>query len=165
MPTAKVRAALDLLQHVRRELCDDAMYAAVVSLLNKASKAELQIQLEALLAEYPSLIARFRDFLPPPPVAPPAVVVIDDEVEFVCSVGANALTDYPHPRHACAKCPFPALEAPDRATLAQVHCPRCFCFLCDAPAEDCKHWRFHSLARDNAAWLDIRRVLRSRTQL
>lgn len=162
MPKAKVRAALDLLHHVRRELGDDAMYGAVVSLLNKASKAEIKFQIEALLAEHPSLIARFREFLPQPQVTQPEVIVIDDDVEFVRSVGANALTDFPHPRHSCVTCPFPSLDAPTRDSLAQLHCPRCFCFLCDVPAADCKHWRFHSLARDNAAWLDIRRVLRAR---
>ena len=48
----------------------------------------------------------------------------------------------------------------DRAT-ARLHCPRCYCFLCDGPAAECASWAEHSIARDDANWLAVRSALRA----
>lgn len=68
----------------------------------------------------------------------------------VAVVGARtqlqALVDYPHFRFQCVVEPFKR----QRASKKEKFCPRCFCYVCDIPAADCRRWKLHSKAVDSA---------------
>ena len=150
----------------------------------------VRLRVEALLASDPELLRGFRAFLPAASAAPPVALGTgrgksrddaisfdsdeeaapaapakdeadedDDEVVITGASGSNALSEFPHPRHACVVHPLPG-PGGDRAT-ARLHCPRCYCFLCDGPAAECASWAEHSIARDDANWLAVRSALRA----
>lgn len=73
--------------------------------------------------------------------------------------GVKVLEDYPHFRFQCGVEPF------DTTNLARVQrfCARCFCYVCDVPAANCKSWDVHKWAVDSkVVWKDMRtRVIES----
>ncbi|KAH8085601.1 hypothetical protein JL720_7590 [Aureococcus anophagefferens] len=142
-----------------------------------ADREGIRQRVEALLAGTPELLRGFRSFLPEDaaPAAPigrgggktfedaitldsdeEAVVpeaAEDEEVQIVGNTGSNPLSDFPHPRHACVVHPFPPGGGRDvDRPAAEVHCPRCFCFLCDGPAAECASWRERDGANARAGW-------------
>ena len=58
--------------------------------------------------------------------------------------GIQALADYPHFRFQCALEPFKRQRAPKK----EKFCKRCFCYVCDVPAGECKVWSLHYKAVD-----------------
>lgn len=58
--------------------------------------------------------------------------------------GIQALSDYPHFRFQCAIEQFKRA----RGFKKERHCERCFCYVCDIPAEQCKTWMSHAKAVD-----------------
>ena len=151
-----------------------------------ADREGIRQRVEALLAGTPELLRGFRSFLPEDaaPAAPigrgggktfedaitldsdeEAVVpeaAEDEEVQIVGNTGSNPLSDFPHPRHACVVRPFPPGGGRDvDRPAAELHCPRCFCFLCDGPAAECASWREHAMARNDASWMAVRTCLRA----
>ncbi|KAJ8613577.1 hypothetical protein CTAYLR_006141 [Chrysophaeum taylorii] len=164
--------AIDFLEAAKRTLGRN-LYQTLVNCLNLSAKrgtpvAEIREQVQALLGSYPDLLERFRTFIPERGEAregatPGAAIVIDsddEEVEILGSRGANALADYPHPRHACVLVPFPLTSRPDRGARARACCQRCYCVLCDLPAADCPYWPLHAVATDTAPWRAIREALK-----
>lgn len=59
-------------------------------------------------------------------------------------VGVRALVDYPHFRFQCVVEAFKR----QRAAKKERYCPRCFCYVCDIPASECKEWPVHAKAMD-----------------
>lgn len=67
------------------------------------------------------------------------------DVECVGSrVGVVALVDYPHFRFQCVIEPFKR----QRHTKKLRYCPRCYCYVCDVLASNCKEWDEHAKAID-----------------
>lgn len=67
------------------------------------------------------------------------------DVECVGSrVGVVALVDYPHFRFQCVIEPFKR----QRHTKKLRYCPRCYCYVCDILASNCKEWEEHAKAND-----------------
>lgn len=69
-------------------------------------------------------------------------VVLADDVAIVGECNkVQASSFYSHFRHLC--------------DLPQP-CPKCFCFACDAPVDQCPTWHEHKLAVDNFYWQSLR---------
>eukprot|EP00177_Eucheuma_denticulatum_P000382 GFKZ01000653.1.p1 GENE.GFKZ01000653.1~~GFKZ01000653.1.p1 ORF type:complete len:260 (+),score=41.89 GFKZ01000653.1:264-1043(+) len=67
------------------------------------------------------------------------------DVECVGSrVGVVALVDYPHFRFQCVIEPFKR----QRHTKKLRYCSRCYCYVCDILASECKEWEEHAKAND-----------------
>lgn len=81
--------------------------------------------------------------------------VVADDVEIVGGKrGVRALVDYPHFRFQCAK-----VEFEDRSNRKmRRYCGRCFCYVCDVPARNCKTWSLHAGAVD---WMEMWKEKRS----
>ena len=80
-----------------------------------------------------------------PAMAPPPVTkdCHDEECWIVgqSKHSHNALSDYPHSREDCVVHPI-ILHV-----NAELNCPQCYCYVCDVPVTDCRHWKQHCLAR------------------
>ncbi|CAB9526350.1 expressed unknown protein [Seminavis robusta] len=57
----------------------------------------------------------------------------DDEICLVGTIGTNALVDYPHLREDCVVEKFVVGKH-------SSHCSKCYCYVCDLPADQCQHW-------------------------
>lgn len=80
--------------------------------------------------------------------------------EVVCTGsrrGVRALRDYPHFRFQC--------EVVEER-LGMTFCGRCFCYVCDLPAGECREWRIHCGAvEDGGQWRRMREMkLRARSR-
>lgn len=83
------------------------------------------------------------------------------DVECVGSrVGVRALVDYPHFRFQCVVEAFKR----QRAAKKERFCPRCFCYVCDIPASECKEWRVHAKAVDSVHKWRVERESRLETR-
>ena len=83
--------------------------------------------------------------------APAANPDEDEELQFVGRKGEIALSDFPHARQNCVNHRFVAGNE-------HKHCPQCFCFVCDAPADTCAQWREHCVATHaDAKWVEQRK--------
>jgi hypothetical protein len=56
----------------------------------------------------------------------------EDEVQLLYSTALAPHADFPHAREHCLVKPFKVAPA--------VHCPNCYCYVCDRPARDCDDW-------------------------
>jgi hypothetical protein len=75
----------------------------------------------------------------------------DDEVQYQGRTGDVALADFPHARENCAAHPFGMGKDKE-------HCPNCYCYVCDIPAADCKHWTTHCKASHSVeSWVAERK--------
>lgn len=78
----------------------------------------------------------------------------DDEIQFVGSTGKNALTDFPHSREHCLVHPH--------STDPTLHCPNCFCYVCDKLVEECPSWEEHCHAKyADPKWRQARAALKN----
>lgn len=75
-------------------------------------------------------------------------------------VGVRALVDYPHFRFQCEIEAFKR----QRAAKKERFCERCFCYVCDIPASDCKEWRCHAKAVDTVHKWRVERESRLETR-
>ena len=62
----------------------------------------------------------------------------NDDIELLGSSGTNALIDFPHARENCVQFVF--------ANDPSMHCANCYCYVCDAPVQDCSSWSTHCKA-------------------
>ncbi|KAL4518653.1 hypothetical protein Ndes2437B_g00741 [Nannochloris sp. 'desiccata'] len=74
--------------------------------------------------------------VPKPNEPKPANEVGDDEVMLVSTNGGEDWTSLPHTRDLCRQCPFKVGMNSSNAK----YCDRCFCYICDCPASECKEW-------------------------
>lgn len=96
----------------------------------------------------PSDLAKRTPSPPPPPAARKThkKARVPEAVECVGErKGVQALVDYPHFRFQCVVEPFKNM----RANRKLRYCERCFCYVCDVPAADCRFWTEHSKAVDS----------------
>jgi hypothetical protein len=75
-----------------------------------------------------------------------------EEVEILHCSTVNALNVYTHPRFLCALYPFTATtnskNSASRTTASnQLHCPKCFCCICQIEVSKCKNWKIHCNAK------------------
>lgn len=63
----------------------------------------------------------------------------DNECWIVGQKGFNALSDFPHSREDCVVHPI--------INNAELHCPKCFCYVCDVRVAECRNWKVHCSAR------------------
>ena len=82
----------------------------------------------------------------------------DDEVEITAAKGDDTLRNAPHSRFDCVVHPVDK----DNMTEAtcKVHCPQCFCYVCDEPASKCKQWAAHCVATAAPEWMQKRKAKR-----
>ena len=82
----------------------------------------------------------------------------DDEVEITAAKGDDTLRNAPHSRFDCVVHPVDK----DNMTEAtcKVHCPHCFCYVCDEPASKCKQWAAHCVATAAPEWMQKRKAKR-----
>mmetsp|Transcript_4534 Transcript_4534/g.15069 ORF Transcript_4534/g.15069 Transcript_4534/m.15069 type:complete len:213 (-) Transcript_4534:48-686(-) len=170
----RLESAVLFLKAVKAEFCEAPLvYKALCSCLVDFGKsqnaADTNEKAGALLAGSPQLLDHFRAFFRHAGAGgsrtEPIVVDDDDEndddVVIVGHSGVNANQDLAHARHDCAVCLFPHRRTPDRDARAQAHCPRCHCFLCDAPVAECARWDLHAVAHDkDPQWKAIRDALK-----
>ncbi|KXZ42250.1 hypothetical protein GPECTOR_175g218 [Gonium pectorale] len=84
----------------------------------------------------------------------------DDEVLVTGMVGQVTNRDLPHMRMHCAENPF----SRDEAATNALHCPQCFCFVCDLPVSQCKLWgtgrskHHHANACSLVRWRQLRKA-------
>lgn len=70
-----------------------------------------------------------------------------------CRRGVNALVDYAHFRFQCVTKPFKHKRRLDKLD----HCDKCFCYVCDDPADKCASWQKHYEATDSGNyWRKLR---------
>ncbi|KAJ0251505.1 Uncharacterized protein HA466_0124520 [Hirschfeldia incana] len=79
----------------------------------------------------------------------------DEDVAIVHEKGQVACRDFPHPRHLCLKYPF-------GSTDHQLHCDKCYCYVCDVAAP-CPHWtsiyyESHCEAIEVTRWKQLRKL-------
>ena len=70
----------------------------------------------------------------------------DDDVVFVGSSKpiVSAGVTLPHARYECMVHPFNrSLPDPSCCAWNGHHCPQCYCYICDQPADECKEWLLH----------------------
>eukprot|EP00602_Paraphysomonas_sp_CaronLab_P013822 CAMPEP_0185041302 /NCGR_PEP_ID=MMETSP1103-20130426/40381_1 /TAXON_ID=36769 /ORGANISM="Paraphysomonas bandaiensis, Strain Caron Lab Isolate" /LENGTH=214 /DNA_ID=CAMNT_0027580957 /DNA_START=87 /DNA_END=728 /DNA_ORIENTATION=- len=102
----------------------------------------------------------------------PAVVDMETEDECVEYVGGNmtVASDMPHQREACTKYSFvldfsPSLDSTRRSGAVEanrLHCSKCYCYLCEVPAEECRDWVCHCCATHKIAlWRGLRVAMSS----
>lgn len=97
----------------------------------------------------------------PSPVKAPANPNAATDVQCVGSrVGVRALVDYPHFRFQCVVEAFKR----QRAAKKERFCVRCFCYVCDIPASECKEWRVHAKAVDSVHKWRVERESRLETR-
>ena len=77
----------------------------------------------------------------------------DDDIQITGSVGINALSDLPHPRHECVVKPF--------KKNPEEFCPNCYCYVCDIKASECDKW-FGNHCKADGKWIKQRRQLRNK---
>lgn len=67
----------------------------------------------------------------------------DDEIEVVETENSifNPTISYPHPRHLCGVNNF-------KTTSHKLTCDKCYCYVCNIPAKDCREWKVHCDAND-----------------
>jgi hypothetical protein len=76
----------------------------------------------------------------------------DKECWIVGQKGFNALSDFPHSREDCVVHPI--------VNDAELHCPKCFCYVCDVLVADCVNWRVHCSARFQDSYWKVERLRR-----
>jgi len=78
----------------------------------------------------------------------------DDGCFLLGSTGTNTLTDFPHSRENCVIAP---MASADNHDTNRMHCPNCYCYVCDVPVQECTNWRRHCHARHKTAkWQKMR---------
>ncbi|OEU07671.1 hypothetical protein FRACYDRAFT_250690 [Fragilariopsis cylindrus CCMP1102] len=78
-----------------------------------------------------------------------------DDAVIIGSTGKNANSDYAHSRADCATNPF--------EKDPKMHCPNCYCYVCDDKASDCVKWDSHCQAtRSESKWRAQRSQARSK---
>jgi hypothetical protein len=80
---------------------------------------------------------------------------IGEEVQILHCSTINALNVYTHPRFLCALYPFAAASYKNNisrtTTINQLHCAKCFCYICQIEASKCKKWKNHCNANEVTA--------------
>ena len=66
----------------------------------------------------------------------------DDEPQILSSNAINANIAYPHRRPQCHVYDFSATDI-DGNTLQDRFCDKCYCVVCDVPANNCTKWNYH----------------------
>ena len=85
-----------------------------------------------------------EEVAPPPPPPRTALAARDGEQEVQATASTGGLLNLPHARALCPSAPF---RAPQGAFAKRpLHgnaeaCPRCYCYICDAPAGECTQWQ------------------------
>ncbi|EOD28758.1 hypothetical protein EMIHUDRAFT_114050 [Emiliania huxleyi CCMP1516] len=85
-----------------------------------------------------------EEVAPPPPPPRTALAARDGEQEVQATASTGGLLNLPHARALCPSAPF---RAPQGAFAKRpLHgnaeaCPRCYCYICDAPARECTQWQ------------------------
>jgi hypothetical protein len=72
-----------------------------------------------------------------------------DEIVVVHDSVTNACATLPHPRHICGRYPFDIEPHP-------LYCEKCYCYVCQIPASECKTWIHHCDATDSPLWQQAR---------
>lgn len=105
-------------------------------------------ELMTLFNEHKSSISKKR----PAPVDDDDVILVD-----VVKKGMDANVDLPHMRSQCGVHPWKG-----HSEALQKHCDKCFCYVCDKPASECKTWSVHCKADEKVKlWADIRREVKN----
>jgi len=92
----------------------------------------------------------------------------DDDDDDVQVTGMDDPTmAFAHARHNCRvpgmkflNAAAPAASASAKLVQNAKHCEHCFCFVCDAPAKDCKDWGNHCMAEDSERWMNMRKEIK-----
>ncbi|KAL3825271.1 hypothetical protein ACJIZ3_021300 [Penstemon smallii] len=87
---------------------------------------------------------------------------LSNDCHVIAEKGQVACRDYLHPRYACAKFPF-------KKTPHDIHCKRCYCYVCDLVAP-CKDWvglgpNGHCHAFYNKYWKNVKKLRRAYVKL
>ena len=77
-----------------------------------------------------------------------------DEIEMTESNAINPNIDYPHQRHFCGLYKF---EKNNSNYNSLLFCQKCYCYVCNIPAQDCQSWSLHCNADDSLEWKEQRR--------
>ena len=102
------------------------------------------------------------EIISPPPRQYPETMKLSsvrtpDEVEIVNSTVTNPTIAYVHMRFQCGVHPFitvdsSKIQSPSeqarRQAANRLFCNKCYCYICDIPASQCKNWLEHCLAHD-----------------
>ena len=72
------------------------------------------------------------------------IIEIDDDVAIL---GVENECKLPHARGDCPKHKFQI----GSYSVCSNHCAQCYCYVCDAPAGDCKSWGAHCVAHAGAS--------------
>lgn len=94
----------------------------------------------------------------------------DNEIEITSSSVTNPNVDYPHMRHLCGVYPFHHTKEnngndtdEDSKNRNKLYCPKCYCYICDTLASECKLWEGegnHCSAHDkNLKYVHLREVV------
>ncbi|GMI14569.1 hypothetical protein TrLO_g4418 [Triparma laevis f. longispina] len=95
---------------------------------------------------------------PAPPQAPQSLPLPSSpEISILKSTTTNPLTSFPHPRSLCTLHPHKISPL--------LFCPKCYCYVCDVPASECKQWDKHCNAKSGVpVWEQIRKDKRREGQ-
>jgi len=104
---------------------------------------------------------------PPPQKSPVKMMerraAANGDVEVVGTVNAMQL---PHMRPHCTEHPF---QSGEHAASNSQTCDLCYCYVCDVPVKDCKHWTLHCNATDKGPrayyWNSMRRSEQANTTI
>ncbi|CAB9515341.1 Chromodomain-helicase-DNA-binding protein 1 [Seminavis robusta] len=102
---------------------------------NSTTTTTAAVKNSAVIAQNPARAYRPNVALP----AATAKKTSDDDDEEICLVGTkgtNVLTDFPHSREHCVLQPMGSGDH-------EKHCPKCYCYCCDAPVVQCRLWSSH----------------------
>jgi hypothetical protein len=108
-------------------------------------------------------------FVEPQPKTVPAAASLSsaEAEEDIEVVGTKNHVRLPHARQHCTEKPFQndsGFSEQGRTAVNKEICDRCYCYVCDIPASDCKTWLAHCLATNQgpkaAFWLSRRNALK-----
>ena len=81
----------------------------------------------------------------------------DDEIQVESCNVMNPTVHYAHTRDMCGVHKFD--KAGKDADLNRLHCPKCYCFVCDVEADQCSEWDEHCHANSqDVTWKAIRQM-------
>lgn len=69
-----------------------------------------------------------------------------EEIQVVASNATNPNIQFPHQRPMCGVYPFDQNDENDdngKGNHRERFCPKCYCVVCDVPAQDCQEWSVH----------------------
>ena len=111
---------------------------------DSSDDSDEDITLEQRRRELKRTTKRKADASPTSPKKQKAPSHDDDDVVCTGCSGVDVLADCPHSREDCRAVRFLAGQEHE-------HCPKCYCYVCDAPAGDCTEWSEHCKASHKSA--------------